>query len=781
MRGKGATKKKIGAGIVQAGFVLLCIFVCWQASAMNNGAGNFLKKMDGRKAAQNDGPIQQADIAAQCEVWESRYEMEAALPVELFSDLQRYVAEGKCVAALADYRQEELICTAEDLAKACPDYETLLEKYFADERGENILQTDKIYRLEGADGKNCFLLFYLHYSETDSTGFLSTVTLLRDGEEWQLTGNTGGVSGVQDYEIFAREEAGEKVFYFLKRYDSLTWLSLSRLSESFHIPLGGWVIRPIETGVEPEAFYPAAEGALAERVKEYIEENACFLAWMWQNGKPIWGDEGKEVHYAMREAAALEVDEAEQNWTIDFGEANQKETVTFRMTETEDGSLLLEAYAGGEDESLLLSCKLIFVQEVGVDKITPAYWEAFDCNGLTARKTEKLAWNEMWERALQEQRQRSIATWQGEKNFPNEVYDLMREEAWTGLCGEPNMRLDRYKIDLTEDTKSFVQMVSEMGKENVLGDYREEWECKWAYRWLGVDGSENFLSCINYCYAKDSIQWWKVTEGRLEEYAHVTESYEPSWMISCEGQAYWITEAVPDYRGGDVNASVMEIGDGDNWRTACFFISADFEPVEEQDYTCIPLYEKDELSVGIKDYVQGRCEEIVSACRSVKLLSDMEERQGLTAAAYRMLNSLSDGSVDMYTNYHYFVADIDNDGTVEYGVAEDGRGLEVIFYEMEKGEFHIIPFEEMLLEQDGATNLPVEVSFLRQLWCEKLGDTTYLFTVEEVAYSPDLLLRIRVLREDRVEEKAVYLLQVNMAEDYREGDIEITPSAEGVG
>lgn len=771
MRGKGATKKNIGAGIVLVGFVLLCFFVCWQASAMNNGAGDIQKKAHGREAAQNDGIIQQADIAAQCEVWESRYGTEAALPVELFSDLQRYVAEGKCAEALFDYRQEELICTAEELAKACPDYETLLEEYFADKRGENILQTDKIYRLEEADGKSCFLLFYLQYAETDDTGFLSTVTLLRDGEEWRLTGNAGGVSGVRDYEIFAREEAGKKVYYFVKRYDSFTWLELSRLSECFHIPLGGWVIRPIETGVEPEFLDPTTEGALAERVKEYIEENACFLAWMWQNGKPIWGDEGKEVHYAMREADALEADEAEQNWAIDFGEANHQETVTFRMTEAEDGSLLLEAS--------VLSCKLIFVQEVGVDKITPAYWEAFDCNGLTARKTEKLAWNEMWERVLQEQRQRSIAPWQGEKNIPNEVYHLMREEAWTGLCGESNMLLDHYRIDLTEDTNSFMQMASEIGKENVLGYHREEGECKWAYRWFGVDGSENFLSCINYCYAKDSIQWWKVTEGRLEEYAYVTESYEPSWMISCEGQAYWITEAVPDYRGGDVNAAVMEIGDGENWRTACFFISADFEPVEERDFTCIPLYEKDVLSVGIKDYVQGRCEEIVSACRDAKLLSDMEERQGLTAEAYRMLNSLSDGSMGMYTNYRYFAADIDNDGTVEYGVAEDGRGLDVTFYELEKGEFHIIPLEEMLL--DDATGQPVEVLLLRQLWCEKLGDTTYLFTVEEVAYSPDLLLRIRVLKEDRIEEKAVYLLKVNMAEDYREWDLEITPSAEGVG
>lgn len=272
-----------------------------------------------------------------------------------------------------------------------------------------------------------------------------------------------------------------------------------------------------------------------------------------------------------------------------------------------------------------------------------------------------------------------------------------------------------------------------------------------------------------------------MTEGRLEEYAYITESYEPSQMIRCGGQAYWTTEAVPDYRGGDVNAVVMEIGHGENWRTACFFISSDLDFVEERDFTCILLYEKDGLSVEIKDYVQGRCEEIVSACREGKLLSGQGEGQGLTAEENRMLNSLSDGRKGMYTNYHYFAVDIDNDGMMEYGVAEDGNGLDVTFYEKEQGEFHMIPLEEMLPRRDDPSNLPAEASVLRQLWCEKLGDETYLCTVEEVAYSPDLLLRIRVLKEDRVEEKAVYLLKVNMTEYYREWDVEITPSAEGVG
>lgn len=87
----------------------------------------------------------------------------------------------------------------------------------------------------------------------------------------------------------------------------------------------------------------------------------------------------------------------------------------------------------------------------------------------------------------------------------------------------------------------------------------------------------------------------------------------------------------------------------------------------------------------------------------------------------------------------------------------------------------------MFPRQDDFADLPEEALILRQLWCEKLGDTTYLFTVEGVPYSPDFLLRIRVLKDNYIEEKAVYLLKVSMVEDYRERVLEITPSAEGVG
>lgn len=151
-----------------------------------------------------------------------------------------------------------------------------------------------------------------------------------------------------------------------------------------------------------------------------------------------------------------------------------------------------------------------------------------------------------------------------------------------------------------------------------------------------------------------------------------------------------------------------------------------------------------------------------------------------------MLNSLSDGSRNVYSNHRYFACDVDNDGIVEYGHAERRGYLDVTFYEKENGEFRVIALEEVLHDPDsdrgGTDESFVETSALRQLWCEKLGDVTYLFTVEELAYSPDYILRIRVLKDDYVEDKAIYLLKADMEESCRDWDLlEITPTAEGVG
>lgn len=94
----------------------------------------------------------------------------------------------------------------------------------------------------------------------------------------------------------------------------------------------------------------------------------------------------------------------------------------------------------------------------------------------------------------------------------------------------------------------------------------------------------------------------------------------------------------------------------------------------------------------------------------------------------------------------------------------------------------VIPLEEVILDQNNRTESLVETSALLQLWCEELGDTTYLFTVEGLAYSPDYILRIRVIKDDYVEDKAVYLLKADMEEYCWDWDIlEITPTAEGVG
>ncbi len=172
---------------------------------------------------------------------------------------------------------------------------------------------------------------------------------------------------------------------------SFAWLNLSKLSEDFYVPLGGWLIRLIKTGVEAEILFQETENDLTVQVREYVEENKCFLAWMQENDMPIWGDEDEQAHYEMREMSdSGKADNGiEQIWLIEF----DGRKVTFQMKEAEDGTLALEACAHGGDNNgaLLLSCQLCFIQEAGVRGCTPAYWEAFDFNGLTRRDTEN-AW-----------------------------------------------------------------------------------------------------------------------------------------------------------------------------------------------------------------------------------------------------------------------------------------------------------------------------------------------------------------------------------------------------
>lgn len=781
MKLEGFIKKIISAGIVLASFLVLCFYVWNRDFVPENGGENLSVEPD---------EILLADIASQCEVWERRYGEENTLPVEIFQDLQRYVAGGEGAEALLAYRQEELICTVEELKEICPDFEMLVEQFFKSEYGENRLETNKIYHLEAGQDKNCFLVFYRRFDTDEGYNFLATRLLIEGEDGWQLKSNSTGMSGgIDDYEVFAREEAGQKVYYLLKAYGldtSFTHLTLAMLSEEFYVPMGGWDVELIRTGVRTEILFQEAESDLAAQAKEYVEENAWFLAWMQQEDMPIWGDEDEQEHSEIRKSvdSVIAYTGIEQKWLIHF----DKGTVTFQMAEAEDG-MLLEAYAheGDSEGRRLLSCRIYFIREAGIDWCTPAYDSAFDFNGLTIRNTED-SWfrDEVQKHVWEEQQQRNIAPWQEETSVSEELYKLLREEAWTGLFGEENVLLDSYRLDLTEDTEIFMQRAAETDwRKSIGGLLSKDWECKWAYRWFEEDGSENFLSCINYNFAKDSIQWWKMGEWGLEEYDYVTENTKTSQMICCEGRFYCITEAIPEYRGGRVYTSILEIGDSENWRTSGFSIRT--RSFDDQELACIPLYEAEGLSPKVKDYVQEWYEAIGEACiEKISLFSGTEDGKELTAEENRMLNCLSDGEKDIYSNHRYFVCDVDNDGIAEYGHAGFGSELDVTFYEKENGEFRVIPLEEEVipgLEPDWSSGPEtlVKTSVLLQLWCEKMGDTTYLFTVNRLAYSPDCILRIRVLKDDYVEDKAIYLLKADMEEHCYDWDIlEITPTAEDV-
>ncbi len=117
-----------------------------------------------------------------------------------------------------------------------------------------------------------------------------------------------------------------------------------------------------------------------------------------------------------------------------------------------------------------------------------------------------------------------------------------------------------------------------------------------------------------------------------------------------------------------------------------------------------------------------------------------------------------------YAQTYYFTADIDNDGIMEYAKADWWHGWVVTFYEQENGDFSVIPFESVVNTPVREQETLAVVSGLSQVWCKELGGVTYLFTAENLWDSPDLVLRVRMLKEDALADKAVYLLKANMAE-----------------
>ena len=187
---------------------------------------------------------------------------------------------------------------------------------------------------------------------------------------------------------------------------------------------------------------------------------------------------------------------------------------------------------------------------------------------------------------------------------------LLREQAQAGLYGRKSVYPQSCRVDLLKDTDLFLQ---QMGKR--LREDKYYWECKWAYHWTAEDGSENFISCVNYSLAKDSIEWWKLAEGEVQEHAYIMETATDSQLIDYEGQLYCVTDFGRSYgaRGGSsVEMQVIEMNRLEDWRATWFTISS--AASELQDFTCIPLYEEEGLCREIRDYIEECYEAVGESC-----------------------------------------------------------------------------------------------------------------------------------------------------------------------
>ncbi|MDE7323465.1 MAG: hypothetical protein K2N73_12260 [Lachnospiraceae bacterium] len=755
--------------------------------------------MSGKK----DDRMPKADIAADCAVWEKRYGRENTLPAELLADLQDYVANRYYIGALAAYRDESLLCTREELQRACPEYKMLMEQSFVGSGyGREALDEDRIYCLD-RNAKMSFLLFTnIFYDDAVRIG-----TLLLEDEEsgWTVKRSNASHGNVGRFEIFSREENGEKQYYVL--WAGSDRLGISRLS---NLPDGVFpsreTVRSIQTGVVSDTLYRKRFSGIASQVEDYVQENLELFVWRYQEEKNIWGDEEltqlpeeafradrydsyvfadydndgeKELFY--RDMEMIEqmdkVDGKYQVTTVDMLDNSDSidmkriwftdfdgKIVTFQLLEPEPSELMIKAFLYEDGRAVdLYSCRIGFEQKAGVVHYTLAYWEAFDFNGVAVRETEDI-WlrPQVQEQVQREQENRTIVPCKDEDvPFPKGLLLLLREQAHAGLYGRKNEYPEPYRVDLSKDTELFLKrMQSHLRRDE---DY---WKCKWAYHWTASDGSENFISCINYSWESDSIEWWKLVAGEVQDHAYITETETDSQLIDYEGQLYCVTDFGRTYGslGGDsVEMEVIEMNRLEDWRYTWFVIHSTAS--DSQDFSCIPLYEEEGLCPEIKDYIDGCCENVGESCAKagIEIFSRSGETE-YTKAQERVLKNLADGSVTGSPYAYYFAADIDNDGTMEYAAASWLRGWMVTFYENEDGNFCVIPIENITAVSPGEQEAPAETANLSQMWCKELGGTTYLFTVENLWDSPDLVLRVRMLKGDVMVDKAIYLLKANMAE-----------------
>lgn len=462
----------------------------------------------------------------------------------------------------------------------------------------------------------------------------------------------------------------------------------------------------------------------------------------------------------------------EQMWFVEFS----GKTVIFEIVEPYGPACpFLTAYLIEEKKKTpLLSCQLVYGKVVEIDGglyrwkddpfgITPTYPLTADLEKETeeqaAFRKEMTAW------IREAGKEVSLTLMEGEAPFSEDFLRFIREGAVFALAGRRFSKyVQPYAVDTEADLTEFIEKYE--AQESYRGNYCYEM----AYHWTAPDGTDNYLVSEVWDFeAEINTLYWYRDDGeglyRKEAITDLSQNSDYCGILSYDGQLYCVIAEKKLWGLFPMRIDVVVLGEAGEWEHYC--VSLTYESAE---YEMLPLCGK--VPQAVSSYVAEQSEEILACLQRGKIYRGVGAGGELSKEAWRNIKNRDfsyDSGLLWSTNGHtpYRAVDADNDGEMEYAAsywAYPHRGPGVFFhtvYGWRDGAFvELAHTGEGLVNEYSDLSGDYEVTgSIEQFWFEELDGVTYLFTVEELFGFDSYLLRVRLIKDGRVQDVGAWLFR----------------------
>lgn len=462
---------------------------------------------------------------------------------------------------------------------------------------------------------------------------------------------------------------------------------------------------------------------------------------------------------------------AEQMW---FAELMGK-TVTFEIAEPYGSACpFLTAYLIEENKKTpLLSCQLVYGRSVEIDN-EPYVWkeDPFGINpvlpliaGMEKETEAQAAFREEMTAWIREAgKEVSLTLMEGEAPFSENFLRFVREGAVFGLSGRRfSEYVQPYAVDTEADLTAF------MAKYEAQESYRDDVYYKMAYHWTAPDGTDSYLvNEVRDFEAEINTLCWYCDDGeglyRKEAITDLSTYSDYCGILSYDGQIYCVI--VTTAWRSPMRIDVVVLGDAGEWEHYCIALT-----YESLGYEILSFL-GEEAPEAVSSYVEEQSAEILASLKHRRIYRGAGTGGDLPKEVWRNIKnrdvSYSSGllwSTDERTLYKE--VDADNDGDPEYAAsywAYPHRGFGSFFHIVYGWRDGV--FVELKLTGEGLVNNYSDcggdygvTGSLKQLWFEELDDVTYLFTVEELLPIDSYLLRVRLIKDGRVQDVGAWMFR----------------------